>query len=129
MIIGEVKEGRAELNAALTKPPVIEAALVRFGCCSETAAPALVSELLARGSTMLESGHRLRIVSFGSLPPERGHTRHHVVLLGDVIRFLQAYVGDGWEALRHAELKDPGLALFSIFAKAGIGPRPEKERP
>jgi hypothetical protein len=33
MIIGEVKEGRAELNQGAKDPAVLRAALTRFGCC------------------------------------------------------------------------------------------------
>lgn len=33
MLIGEVKEGRAELNSAAHDPAVLQAALTRFGCC------------------------------------------------------------------------------------------------
>jgi hypothetical protein len=33
MLIGEVKEGRAELNHAARDPAVLAAALARFGCC------------------------------------------------------------------------------------------------
>lgn len=33
MLIGEVKEGRAELNPAALDPDVLQVALTRFGCC------------------------------------------------------------------------------------------------
>lgn len=33
MLIGEVKEGRAEINRAARDPEVLRAVLVRFGCC------------------------------------------------------------------------------------------------
>lgn len=36
MIIGEVKEGRAELNKAARDPLVLETVLTRFGCCTES---------------------------------------------------------------------------------------------
>ena len=46
MIIGEVKEGRAELNRAARDPNVLTSVLTRFGCCSHKQAPALVKHLL-----------------------------------------------------------------------------------
>src|SRR5687768_12044055 len=47
MIIGEVKEGRARLNASALDRKVIEAALIRFGCCTPAAAPRQVRTLIA----------------------------------------------------------------------------------
>jgi hypothetical protein len=55
MIIGEVKEGRAHLNASALDQEVIEAALVRFGCCTPAAAPEQVRTLVHAGATRLES--------------------------------------------------------------------------
>lgn len=48
-MIGEVKEGRAVLNAALSKPDVIHAALVTFGCCSRADAPRVATILVRDG--------------------------------------------------------------------------------
>jgi len=39
MLIGEVKEGRAELNGAATDAAVLRAVLTRFGCCPPRSTP------------------------------------------------------------------------------------------
>src|SRR5690349_12005948 len=49
MLIGEVKEGRAELNASARDPLVLRAALSRFGCCSTEHVPEVVQALLQNG--------------------------------------------------------------------------------
>src|SRR5262245_36798390 len=49
MLIGEVKEGRAELNAAARDPAVLRAVLTRFGCCQPEHVPSVVDVLLKKG--------------------------------------------------------------------------------
>ncbi len=72
MLVGEVKEGPAMLNAAATEPTVLRTVLVRFGCCSREEAPRAVEALLREGSTLLPTGHRIRLVAFGSVTPGAG---------------------------------------------------------
>ena len=60
MIVGEVKEGRAVLNAAAIDPAVLRAVFVRFGCCPREEAPELVQRLIRDGWVALPTGHRLR---------------------------------------------------------------------
>ena len=117
MIVGEVKEGRARLNRSADDPRVIEAALVRFGCCPEPLVRPLVREMLSSGSVQLPSGHRLRRVAFGAAPPEQ-EVPYLVVTLGQVVSYLQAYLRDNWELLRHAESKEPGLGMLMTLEKA-----------
>jgi hypothetical protein len=50
MLIGEVKEGRAELNEATRDPAVLRAALTRFGCCEPQHASSVVQDLLQQGT-------------------------------------------------------------------------------
>jgi hypothetical protein len=72
MLIGEVKEGSARLNPAARDPVVLRAALVRFGCCAESDAPRVVTELARRGVATTAGGHQLRIVAFGSRGSDPG---------------------------------------------------------
>src|SRR5688572_9983126 len=60
MIVGEVKEGAASLNAAMRDPVVLEVALARFGCCPEEHASLLTRQLLARGHAATPGGHSIR---------------------------------------------------------------------
>ena len=66
MMIGEVKEGRAELNRAARDPLVLQTVLTRFGCCSPKHAPELVKEILRKGHVLTHAGHGVRLVAFGS---------------------------------------------------------------
>lgn len=69
MLIGEVKEGSAELNQATTDPAVLRAALARFGCCPPDHVPHLVEGLMCRGKVVTPGGHRIRMIAFGSTHP------------------------------------------------------------
>ena len=71
MIVGEVKEGAARLNAAMRDPVVLEVALSRFGCCPAEHAPTLTRQLLARGHATTPAGHSIRMVAFGDIPGQR----------------------------------------------------------
>jgi hypothetical protein len=117
MLIGEVKEGRAELNPAGRNPQVLAAALARFGCCPPEAAPGMAGELLRRGRTTLPGGHQVRMVVFGSRTgPE--DLAYQAISLGHVVRFLQEYLRGNWEVLRHAEFKDPVFGFIVMLEKA-----------
>jgi hypothetical protein len=117
MIIGEVKEGRARLNASALDRRVIEAALVRFGCCTPAAAPKQVQALIASGVTRLESGHLLRLVVFGGTRDADAGPAH-VVGIGQVVRFLREFLRTHWSSLRHVESKDPAFGFLITLEKA-----------
>ena len=117
MIIGEVKEGKAVLNAGATDPAVLRAVLVRFGCCSPGDAPRLAEALLREGATTLGDGHRLRMVAFGSVIEASEATRYERISLGHILAFLQAYLREHWEVVRHEDSKDPALGFLSLLQK------------
>lgn len=121
MIVGEVKEGRAELNAAATDATVLRAVLVRFGCCDEANAESTVESLMRRGRAKTTLGHAIRLVAFGSHAPEDRPTRYSVVRLDAVVEFLEAYVAANWDVLRHAEYKDPAFGFLVTLFKIGHG--------
>lgn len=124
MLVGEVKEGRARLNEGAANPAVLRHVLTRFGCCRAEDAPGQVEQLLSRGETLLPSGHLLRPVVFSSLPPDRPEPKFKRVSLGHVVRFLQGYLREHWEALRHAESKDPAFGFLVMIEKAVAGSVP-----
>ncbi len=118
MLIGEVKEGRAELNRAATDPAVLRAVLTRFGCCPLEAADQAVRQLRRRGQAPLPGGHEVRLVAFGSvLDPQPGGPYGRLAL-GHVLRFLEEYVDRHWESLRVEESKDPAFGFLILRAKA-----------
>jgi hypothetical protein len=120
MIIGEVKEGRAGLNAAVRAPLVLQTALMRFGCCPPKQAPDLAKRILQKGHALTDAGHRVRLVAFGStLMP--GTARHSTITLGHVARFLREYIEEYWQIVRNADFKDPSFGFLVLLEKARHG--------
>ena len=128
MLVGEVKEGRAELNQAATDHGVLAAALTRFGCCQRDTVDATVNQLIRSGETRLPHGHRVRLFAFGSLRPMAA--RHFQVLLhGHIFAFLRAYIRRHWARLQASDTKDPGLSFLMMLEKAERGQRDPSTTP
>lgn len=121
MIIGEVKEGRAELNDAATDPAVLQAVLERFGCCSPAEAADLAGRILQTGRAVLPVGHHVRLVAFGALPGGGDRPPHEVILLGHALKYLQSQIERHWDALRHTDYKDPAFGFLMTLEKARRG--------
>lgn len=121
MLIGEVKEGRAELNQAATDHSVLRSALTRFGCCPPDHVPHLVDALLKHGKVTTPNGHSIRMVAFGSIAPGGSH-RYAVILLGHVVQFLRNYLRENWDVLHAAEFKDPAFGFLMTLEKAARWP-------
>jgi len=118
MIIGEVKEGKAEFNERFWDPIVLRSALARFGCCSFEHAETTAEELLRRGHALTHSGHWVRLVAFGS-SPDRPHAKHYeVISLGHVYDFLIEYIREHWDVVQAAEFKDPAFGFLVVLEKA-----------
>jgi hypothetical protein len=124
MIIGEVKEGRAELNRAARDPEVLAAALTRFGCCGHHDVREVVQKLHNQGRATTSPGHRIRLIAFGTTPGESPDTRFQTIYLGHVLEFIRSYLHRHWEVFQHAQFKDPVLSLLMLCEKAGAGPKP-----
>ena len=120
MLIGEVKEGRAELNSAARDPVVLRAVLNRFGCCTPDHVPDVVEALLRHGRARTHCGHLVRLVAFGSLPPANGG-KYSVISLGHVHEFLEAYLREHWDVLCHAQFKDLAFGFEILLQKARRG--------
>lgn len=121
MLIGEVKEGRAELNAAARDPLVLRAALTRFGCCPPDHVPGVVQALLQYGHARTHCGHVVRLIAFGSLPPLSNGGKCVAISLGHVQEFLEAYIREHWGLLCHAQFKDPAFGFEIMLEKARRG--------
>lgn len=124
MIVAEVKEGLAELNRAAHDPRVLEAALVRFGCCSPGEVEEAVRALIRHGEVATGHGHRVRLLAFGSSVPQETPSGYTAIPLGHVVSFLRAHLKDNWEVVRHAQVSDPALGFLSLLEKAERGDRP-----
>jgi hypothetical protein len=117
MLIGEVKEGRPRLNDALRNAKVLETVLVRFGCCPPHHVTPVVRDLLRRGSAETACGHTVRLVVFAN-GADRTNGAETVVSLQHVLQFLNEYIEQHWDALRHAQIKDPAFAFMMLAQKA-----------
>ena len=123
MLVGEVKEGLASLNAAATDPDVLSAALVRFGCSSLRDAAHAVTALLREGHATLPGQHRIRLIAFGSMVNENAAHAYKAISLGHVVAFLRRYLSEHWDLVRHSETKDAALGFMLLTEKALRGGR------
>jgi hypothetical protein len=118
MIIGEVKEGPAQMNKATRDPSVLSVVLTRFGCCSAADVPRVVRTLLRQGSAMTPCGHHIRMVAFGSTPTNLKDQPREVISMRHVVRFLQSYVRHHCDVLHHAQFRDPAIGFLVTIEKA-----------
>jgi hypothetical protein len=116
MLVGEVKEGRTELNRNTRSPEVLAAALIRFGCCAEAQVNDVIERLLRHGESRTAQGHRVRLVAFGVSGDEHSG-QYHVVKLEQVLRYLTDHLRHHWALLRHAQIKQPALAQLALMEK------------
>jgi hypothetical protein len=117
MIVGEVKEGAARFNPAIREPLVLELGLARFGCCDPADAPELVRRLLESGEVAVPAGHRIRLVAFGAADDAPGGGRWTTISMAHIVGFLRSYLRGHRDVLRHAQLRDPGLAMLALLEK------------
>ena len=122
-IVGEVKEGRAELNKGATDRHVLTAVLERFACCPSETLPPAVEGLIRGGRAVVRRapGMTVRLVAFGSTVNGTGQGRFVAVSLGQVVTFLQHHLQLRWDAIRHAQIKDPAFGFLALLEKAKVG--------
>ncbi len=118
LVIGEVKEGRAEINAAARDPEVLHAVLHRFGHVDEETADEIVGQLLADGEAFHPDGPRVRLIAFGSRPPREGPVFYRWISLGHIARFMHETISARWKAAQAIQSKDPALSFLLLLEKA-----------
>ncbi len=116
MIIGEVKEGRAELNSNTRDPNVLRTVLARFGCCPLEHIDETVTQIIRQGHVRTHHGHRIRLMAFGS----KTDAQHGFASLstGHITRHIEDYLDEHWDILRNAQFKHPALGMFAVMKKA-----------
>ena len=117
MIVGEVKEGAARFNPAMRDPIVLEVALTRFGCCPPDLVAEQTRRLLSQGHVVTPGGHSVRMVAFGDVSKNDPPTSWTTVPMRHVVRFLQSYLKEHWDVLRHAQIRDPVLGMLALIEK------------
>lgn len=121
VIIGEVKEGAAELNKAARDPDVLAAVLRRFGQMRDDVSDRLVAELIESGNAMHPAGIRMRLMVFASKPPNRRIVGYEWLSLGDIAAWLRTQVHENWDRMKAVQSKDPALGFLILFEKASRG--------
>lgn len=120
MIVGEVKEGAARLNAAMRDPAVLEIALVRFGCCPSEHAATVTRQLLTAGHATTPAGHAIRMIAFGDSPDGDRREPFTTLSMRHVVVFLRAYLRDNWAVLRHTQFRDTAFGVLALIEKWGV---------
>jgi len=119
VIIGEVKEGAAELNRAARDPAVLRAVLDRFGAMDPDVAQQVVDELVRTGTAMHPSGLvRFRQMVFASLPPTRYQYRYTWISHGHIVEWMREQVREHWDKIKTIQSKNPVLSYMILFEKA-----------
>jgi hypothetical protein len=118
VIIGEVKEGAAELNRSAQDPLVLRAAIGRVGKIKPEIADALVADLVAKGTAMHPAGIRLRQIVFASKPPNRANPKYTWVSHGHITKWLTAQMRENWDLVKTVQSKDPALGFLLLHEKA-----------
>jgi hypothetical protein len=127
MIIGEVKEGRVNINTGIRDPEVLRTVINRFGQVGDT--DRVVQSLLHTGAAEIPPAYSVRLIAFGSFPPGSEIPPCRIISLGHVLQFLQNYVRKHWHMLRHLQFKDPAFGFLMTLEKArrgGAGRRGEQ---
>ena len=118
MIVGEVKEGKAELNAAARDPAVLTAGLRRFGYIDDETVTDLIQQLLGDGEAFHPGGARIRLCAFGGRPPYRRDASYHWMLHADLTSYIHETLTDHWAAAQTIQSKDPALSFIMLMEKA-----------
>ncbi|HEY0592411.1 MAG TPA: hypothetical protein VGF40_11630, partial [Thermoanaerobaculia bacterium] len=123
-----VKEGLAVINESADDPEVVAKILKRFAGCSVAEAGSAARTLLARGFVDVRSGHRVRLVAFGTSREPAG--AYLKILHSEVVAYIDRYIHENWEVVRQAGSKDPVFGMMVLLAKArGLAPHANPLRP
>ncbi|MFK7962089.1 MAG: hypothetical protein AB8G96_16370 [Phycisphaerales bacterium] len=125
LIIGEVKEGRAELNRGARDPGTLRAALRRIGHLSADRADSAVESLRRNGRYETPEAV-VQLFAFGSYPGDRGGYR--TIVYRRMIRFMRQMAQENWSMLQSAQFKDPALSFLVLLMKSRFD-QPERQEP
>jgi hypothetical protein len=121
LLIGEVKEGKTHLNEPATDRAVLRSVIQRFGYTGDV--ETAIDEILRNGYSPATNGTQIRLVVFGGLPRGVPSFPCELISLGHILKFLQDYVRQHWQMLRHIQFKDPAFGFLITLEKAKRGER------
>ena len=119
VIIGEVKEGRAELNPALHRQETIEFALRRLGCCPPQEIPDQAAAIVRMGAQEMRMDGmacRIRLVLFAGHGTD-SPTDLVTVPLTRCVGFIEDRMRLAPGVMAGTQWKDSTLAVFALMAK------------
>jgi hypothetical protein len=117
VIIGEVKEGAAELNRSAQDPQVLRAAIGRVGKIQPQIADVMIDDLVATGTATHPAGVRFRQIVFASKPPNRQNPTYTWLSHGHITKWLVEQVRSNWEIYKSIQSKDPALGFILLHEK------------
>ncbi|MEZ5176676.1 MAG: hypothetical protein R2823_10840 [Acidimicrobiia bacterium] len=118
VIIGEVKEGAADLNRAARDPLVLRAAIGRVGKVEPGLADLLVGDIARTGTAIHPAGIRMRLMVFGSKAPMDPHPRYTWCSHGHIIRWMTDQLRNNWDVVKSVQSKNQALAFLLLHEKA-----------
>ena len=121
VIIGEVKEGAAELNKAARDPAVLTAVCGRIGRISTEIAEQVVADLIRTGTAIHPAGIRLRQMVFASRPPARKNIAYSWISHGHITIWMRDQIREHWDAVKAVQSKDPAMSFMLLREKAERG--------
>jgi hypothetical protein len=125
IIIGEVKQGRAELNRGLRRQETVSFALRRTGCCPEEHIAEHARRIVRRGSVRmtLPGGDtcQVRIVAFAGYGAEHDQ-RILTIPLAHCLHSVCSRLTNRDSGLRDAQFRDPTVGLLALMRKLGAEP-------
>ncbi|MDX1690870.1 MAG: hypothetical protein R3290_07600 [Acidimicrobiia bacterium] len=120
VIVGEVKQGTAELNDGIRSHEALHSMLRRVEWLYAEPLSAVISALQHHGlhtSPARGGGEiRTRLVAFGQSDVSDLHTISHAHMLSTMVRFFDELE----DAFRPVQFRDPAPALLSLLHKSGF---------
>jgi len=115
LLLIEVKEGRAELNRGARDARVLEAVLSRFGLGEHPKRDRSLAELGRTGRARWPGGVWVRLLAFGSTVDPAVVDGFLALSLTHVTRYLDEYIRDNWDALRHAHIRQEAFGFLALL--------------
>ena len=116
LIIGEVKQGVAELNRGARDPAVLAAVINRFAAVPADDTRRLAEDLVATGVARYADA-RIRVIAFGSHAKEGVERPYQTITLGHVIGAIEGFLDRRWDIVRNVYSSHPALGLLMLLEK------------
>lgn len=121
VIIAEVKEGKARINARLRTRDALLTALRRVGIAPDAVTVDAVRELQQRGTARLEGDEavapcQVRILAFGD-GKMGARSGYQVISLRHVAKFVEGYLDRYHDVLRPSDLPEAALGILHLLRK------------